>query len=186
MNRRRIDSQNPQEGTGSPMPGEPVFVIVGKLRRPHGVHGEILMDVQTDFPQRLRRKKTVYVGEKHLPLVIESVRTQDRALLLSFEGYEGCDAVGQLRNHFVYVKTSELPNLPEGEYYFHELVGLRVVNEQGVELGVLAEILETGANDVYVVRSAEGAETLLPVIDEVVRHVDLERGEICVRPPEWS
>ena len=186
MSLRRVVSKDPQQGTGSPQPVEPVFVVVGKLRRPHGVKGEMLMDVTTDFPERLGRKQTVSVGEQHEPLVIESIRWQDRAILIAFEGLTDCDQVGRLRNQCVYRMVSELPRLPEGEYYYHELIDLRVVDEQGQELGVLTEILETGANDVYVVTGSDSRELLLPVVNDVVLNIDLERREIRVRPPEWS
>ncbi len=146
----------------------------------------MLMDVLTDFPQRLRRKKTVFVGERREPLVIDTVRRQDKALLLSFEGLEDCDAVGRLRNDLVYVRNVDLPTLPEGEYYYHQLLNLRVIAEDGKELGVLKEILETGANDVYVVQPENGEEILLPVIEGVSLSVDLERKEMRVHPPEWS
>ena len=176
----------PQESSGSPRSGEPVFLAVGKLRRPHGVKGEMLMEVLTDFPQRLYPKKTIFVGERHEPLVIKTIRQQDRALLLSFEGIEDKDTVGKLRNLIVYVKNADLPKLPEGEYYYHELMDLTVIDEKGQTLGVLTEILETGANDVYVVQTPQGEEILLPVIDGVILKVDLERRELRVHPPEWT
>jgi 16S rRNA processing protein RimM len=176
----------PQDSTGSPRPGEPVFVVVGKLRRPHGVNGEIIMDVVTDFPERLRRGKTIYVGEEHMPLKIKTIRPQNHARLLSFDEFKDCDQVGVLRNSMVYVKTADLPGLPEGEYYYHQLLNLRVVDEQGQDLGILTEILETGANDVYVITSPDGKELLIPVIDDVLLGVDLEKHEIRVRPQEWS
>lgn len=186
MNRRRAVHPNPQPGTGSPGPGEPVFVVIGKLRRPHGIQGEMLMDVLTDFPERLRRKKVVYVGEQHEPLTLSAIRPQDRAMLVMFEGLENFDAIGRLRNQMVYVKISELPKLPDGEYYYHELIDMRIVDDQGRELGVLSEILETGANDVYVITSPSGEEILLPVISGVVLNIDPEQREIRVHPPEWS
>ncbi len=186
MNHRVEIPQIPQESIGSPRSGEPVFLAVGKLRRPHGVKGEMLMEVLTDFPQRLWSKKTIYVGERHEPMVINTIRPQDRALLLTFEGIEDCDTVGKLRNLIVYVKNADLPKLPEGEYYYHELLDLTVIDENGQKLGVLSEIIETGANDVYVVQPPEGDEILLPVIDGVILNVDLERREMRVHPPEWS
>ncbi len=186
MNRRRLPPNRPQKDTGSPQPGEPVFVVVGKLRRPHGFKGEMLMDVLTDFPQRLRVRKVVYVGEAHEPHTIETIRPQDQALLVAFVGLNDGDAVGMLRNQMVYVKVSDLPSLPEGEYYHHQLMNLRVTDANGNPLGVLTDILETGANDVYVVTTPEGAELLLPAIEKVILKVDLERGEIQVHPPEWE
>ncbi len=175
-----------QETIGSPKPGEPTFLVVGKLRRPHGVKGEIMMDILTDFPQRLRKGKQVFVGPQHTPQTITSVRTKNQTLLVSFAGFEDCDQVGVLRNMDVYVQSAGLPELPEGEYYFHQLIGLKVVDEAGNALGELTEILETGANNVYVVRNAEDREILLPAIDgEVILKVDLERGEMHVCPPVW-
>jgi len=171
--------------TGSPQPGEPEYLAVGRIRRPHGIQGELLMDVLTDFPERLLPGKIVYVGERHDPFQISSIRAQDKTLLLMLKNIEDTDQAGRLRNKLVYVQTKELPTLPEGEYYFHQLVGLKVVDEGGTLLGSLVEILKTGANDVYVVRSEDGNEILLPAIDPVILEVNLERSEIRVRPPEW-
>jgi len=171
---------------GSPKSGEPVFLAVGRLRRAHGIHGEILMDILTDFPERLRARKTVYIGDEHRPLKITHVRRQHMALLITFEGVEDSDAAGLLRNQIVYVRADALPDLPEGEYYHHQLLGIAVVDENGQPVGFLSEILETGANDVYLVISPEGKETLLPAIEAVVLEVNLERREMRVRLPEWD
>jgi len=165
---------------GSLNPGEPAFLAVGKLRRPHGVHGEILMEVWTDFPERLRPGSVLYVGPDRLPLQIRTCRWHGKHLLVSFEGYTDRDTVGVLRNLWVLVPTADRQPLPEGEYYHHELIGLRVLTDEGRDLGVLIAILETGANDVYVVETQEGLEVLLPAIDDVILSVDLERKEMRV------
>ena len=186
MNRRRIkpiNRQNPE--TGSPTPGEPVFVMVGQMRRPHGVKGEILMEIMTDFPQRLKAGTTIYVGEGHQPFQIAHRRAVEKGLLLSFDGFTDCDQVAILTNQAVYVPVSTLPPLPEGQYYHHQLIGLSVIDDSGTELGKIVEIIETGANDVYVVHSADGEEILLPVLPEVILEVDLVKGAMRVRPPEW-
>lgn len=172
--------------TGSPLPGEPVFLAVGRLRHAHGVKGEITMDVLTDFPERLHIGKEVFAGEMHQPLRINSMRGKDKLLLLSFEGFEDCDQVNELRNQILYVRGENLPMLPDGQYYFHQLQGLQVLDEGGKLLGILDEILETGANDVYVVHSMEGKEILLPAIKAVILNVNLEKGEMAVHPPEWE
>jgi len=83
------------------------------------------------------------------------------------------------------VKAADLPRLPEGQYYHHQLLGLSVVDETGQVLGELAEILETGANDVYLVKTPLGKELLLPAIEDVILGVPLERKEMSVRPPDW-
>lgn len=143
------------------------------------------MEVLTDFPERIRPGSTLLAGDDHTPLVVSQLRATDKALLITFEGFDDEQAVGTLRNQILYVRADNLPELPEGEYYHHQLLGLRVLDESGAQLGFLSEILETGANDVYLVVSPEGKEVLLPVIEGVVQKVDLNRGEMTVRAPEW-
>jgi 16S rRNA processing protein RimM len=180
------DQPDDNRETGSPRSGEPVFLAVGRLRRAHGMDGEILMDIMTDFPERLRARKTVYVGDDHRPMKISHVRRQHTAMLITFEGVDDSEAVGAFRNQLVFVIADTLPDLPEGEYYHHQLLGMAVVDENGEPVGFLSEILETGANDVYLVISPEGKETLLPAIEAVVLEVNLERREMRVRLPEWG
>lgn len=180
------DQSDRHEHAGSPSPGEPLFLAVGRLRRTHGIHGEMLMDVLTAFPERLRARKLVYIGEEHSPVRITHVRKMGTAdLLVSFAGYEDADQAALLRNKMVFVRAENLPELPEGEYYHHQLLGLRVVDESGKDLGFLTEIMETGANDVYLVVNPEGQETLLPAIESVILGVDLEKREMTVRSQEW-
>lgn len=154
--------------TGSPPVGEPEYLVIGFLRRPHGVKGEILMDIHTDFPERLRPGVTLFVGEEHLPMQLAGCRPHQTGLLVRFRGLETPEQAGQYRNTWVYVRTADRPPLPKGEYYHHQLLGLNVVADDDRPLGVLVDILETGANDVYVVRDADGRETLLPAIPAVI------------------
>ena len=144
------------QAAGSPDASEPAFLVVGKLRRPHGLRGEILMDVITDFPERLHKGVKVYVGDEKRPMQIRSRRVHGQALLMGLEGYSTPEEAGELRNQVVYVSAHDRPPLPEGEYYHHQLLGLRVITEEGLELGRLHEILSTSANDVYVVRPEPG------------------------------
>jgi 16S rRNA processing protein RimM len=165
-----------EEPAGSPDPGEPVFLVVGKIRRTHGVRGELLIDVLTDFPERLRPGLTVYLGENHQPIQLRSCRSHGSGLLVTFEEYSDPEAAGALRNKFIYVRAEDSPKLPEGDYYHHQILGLRVVNEEGASLGRVVNILETGANDVCVIRQDSGAEFLLPIMDSTVLEVDLAQG----------
>ncbi|HLE50993.1 MAG TPA: ribosome maturation factor RimM [Anaerolineales bacterium] len=165
---------------GSPSPGEPVFLAVGKLGRPHGVGGEMLMEVLTDFPERLQPGVILYIGPQHKPLRLKSQRWHDRVMLVAFDGYSVREDAAQLRNQLVQVRADDRPPLPEGEYYHHQLLGLHVVDEADQLVGQLVEILETGANDVYVVRTPSGGQVLLPAIEAVVLDVDLGRGEMRV------
>lgn len=163
-----------RNASGSP-DGEPVYLAVGFLRRAHGVHGEIMMDVHTDFPERLRSGRKLFVGEKHKPVTLASVRTHAKGRLVKFEGVESPEEGAQYRNQWVYVRAADVPPLPAGQMYQHELFGFKVVDEDGNLLGELAEIIATGANDVYVVRDESGREILLPAIPSVILDLDREQ-----------
>jgi 16S rRNA processing protein RimM len=146
--------------------------------------GEILMGVLTDFPERLQPDVAVYVGEQHQPYQIQSRREHSKGLLVRFAEFDSRETVAALTNKEVYVRADDRPPLPEGEYYRHQLIGLQVLTDEGEALGRLAEILVTGANDVYVVRREAAKDMLLPAIDEVVLGIDLKAGKICVHLPE--
>jgi 16S rRNA processing protein RimM len=102
-------------------------------------------------------------------------------MLLTFEGIETREQAGELRNQLVYVRAEEVPPLPEGEYYYHQLLGLQVESEDGQDLGILEEILPTGANDVYLIRLPDGRELLLPVIEGILLDADFEKQSMRVR-----
>jgi 16S rRNA processing protein RimM len=182
------DPQTPMQtgSTGSPAPGEPVFIALGFLRRPHGIYGELIMDVLTDFPERMRAGRVVFIGENHEEHKLGTVRQADKTLLVSIRGFKNPEDAARFRNSYVYARVEELPELPPDEYYHHQLIGLAVVNESGQPLGELVEVLQTGANDVYVVRTESGGELLFPAIADVVMTVDLERQEMRVRPQDWG
>ncbi len=155
-------------------------MAVGRFRRPHGVAGEILVEVYTDFPERLQPKKVVYAGGKGVPLTILHARYHRDGLLLTFEGVSSPEDVGRYRNQLLYVKMSERSVLPAGEYYFDELIGAKVVTDEEKLLGVLTEIIQTGANDVYLVKDAAGGECLLPAISDVILDIDLTQKTMHV------
>jgi 16S rRNA processing protein RimM len=173
-------SRNEKSDTGSSSTDEPVFVVIGKFRRPHGIRGEIIMTVLTDFPELLVPGQTVYASERYHPYRIKEVRWHGADLLVSLQELPDRTAVEIFRNVMVYMKAEELPTLSEGEYFLHQLVGLEVHTDQDQHLGRIKEILITGANDVYLIESEEGKEILLPVIEEVVLEIDQEKGIVLV------
>lgn len=166
---------------GSPPGGELFFLAVGLIRKPHGVRGEVQMTVLTDFPERLTTGRTVYLGERHLQVTIKTRRTHQDMLLLTFEEFPDRSSVETLRNQTIFVPVDEAPELPDGEYFHHEILGLQVITEAGELLGEVVDILETGANDVCVVLNAQEREILLPIIDDVILNINLSEGRLLVR-----
>jgi 16S rRNA processing protein RimM len=159
---------------GSP-DGEPVYLVVGFLRRAHGVHGEMILDLHTDFPERLRSGRKLFVGDERKPMTLSGVRPHAKGVLVMFKGIATPEDAGQLRNQWVYVRATDVPALPKGKLYQHELFGFKVVDENENPLGELVEIIETGANDVYVVKDEAGKEILLPAIPSVILELDADR-----------
>jgi 16S rRNA processing protein RimM len=162
-----------KKNTGSPK-GEPLYLSVGFLRRPHGVHGEIIMDLHTDFPERMKSGRKLFVGEEHRPMTLTSVRPHQAGLIVKFNGIETPEEAGMYRNQWVFIKAKDAPPLPDGQLYQHELIGFRIVDENDHLLGELVDIIETGANDVYIVRDDSGREILLPNIPSVILDVEVD------------
>ncbi len=174
------DFTSSTEPAGSLGKSEPAFLVVGKLHRSHGVQGEMVMEVKTDFPERLRKGKLVYFGDQKQVLTIRGKRNHAEGMLITFEGYDTPESVGFLRNQWIYVRSRELPRLKPGEYYHHQVIGLKVVSVDGRHIGVVEDILETGAHDVFLTRSETGAEILIPTAGPFIENIDLDKGEIRV------
>lgn len=143
------------------------------------------MDPMTDFPERIRSGKTLYAGENHEKLTVARVRQKPPYLLVGFKEMTDEVQAAVLRNVFVYVRSDELPPLPEGEYYFHQLIGLEALDKDGNHVGVLYDIMETGANDVYIVRKDDGQEELIPDVPQFILGIDMDHRQIRIDFPEW-
>lgn len=172
-------AKNIQENAGSAEKREPAFVLIARLQKAHGVRGEIAARLMGDHQRSLRTGRTVYIGADHLAYKILSSRPKQELLLLAFEGINQREEAALLTNSDVYARLNELPGLPKGEYYDHQLIGLQVFENERL-LGELEEVLKTGANDVYVVHKPDGRELLLPAIPPVILKVDLDAGTMQV------
>lgn len=156
--------------SGSPA-GEPDYLAVGFLRRAHGVAGELQMDLHTDFPESLQPGRVLYLGESHEPVTVTSCRPHGGARLIKFAGIDNPEAAARYRNTWAFVRASQASRLPPGRLYKHEMIGMEVIADDQRPLGKITEIIETGANDVYVVRMPSGSEVLLPAIPTVILEI---------------
>jgi 16S rRNA processing protein RimM len=122
----------------------------------------------------------LYVGPDHRPYVVQRMRRHENRMIVHFAGLRDRDQAERLRNQFVYIHIDNAVPLEDGEYYLYQVEGIRVVSDEGQELGRLTGLIETGANDVYVVTSLDGGEILLPVIPQVIQNVDIPGGVMTV------
>ncbi len=155
---------------------------IGVIAGPQGVEGAVRMGVWTQFPERIPGLKQVYLGDEPTPRRLRSARLHRGQAILMLEGVESRDAADALRGAVVRIGPEQAAPLAEDEYYHFQLIGLEVLDEAGNRVGTLSEILETGANDVYVVRAEDGSEALFPALKDVVLSVDLAAGRMVVRP----
>ena len=147
----------------------------------HGTNGEMKCRVVTDFPERFKVGSRVYAGDPPRPHRITGVRGSDQAFFLRLQGVTTRELAQTWQGRDLLVPRSQAVSLPEGEFFWSDVIGLRVEDESGAELGTVAEILETGANHVYVVRGERG-EILVPAIKDVVKLIDPPSGRIVVEP----
>ena len=164
------------------------YLRIGVITRSHGVHGEVKVYPTTDYPERFEEVSEVILKTKKgdVKTTIESVKYFKNLVIVKFQcfhnpeeiqGYAGCD---------IMISREQAQPLEEGEYYIADLIGCNVIADElseglaGCKLGVVKDVLQTGANDVYVVEKADGSEILFPVIADCIKNVDIENGNITV------
>lgn len=158
--------------------GAPSHLVIGRIAAARGVKGELKVTIYTDFPQRFLDLKRVFVGEELQPFEVEASRLYKGTALLKLRNINSANDAAKLVGKFVHIPIDEAVPLEEGQYYWHEIIGLEVWTTAGVRLGRVTEILRTGANDIYVVRDRK--EILIPVIEQVVKQIDPKKGRIIV------
>ena len=171
--------------TGSLDHGEPVYLAIGRLGKSHGLDGGVSFYMLTDFPERLIKGRNVFIGDGHFSAHIQSIKGHAKACIIQFDEFTSIDQVEKLKSDFVFVDAKELPELPVGEYYHHELIGITVTDTSGSNIGILTEILETGANDVYVITGEDGKETLFPALLSHIKKIDIEKKLMVIIPLEY-
>lgn len=171
-------------GSGRARTPEPCYLAVGRVLRPHGIRGELRVAIITDYPERLGQHACFYLASPDSPEAVrcypvEKLRRHRKVLLLKLGGCDDRNDADELRGMLVQIPLEKAVPLGEGEYYHFQLIGVRVETEDGEWLGQVVEVLETGANDVYVVRGPQG-EVLLPAVGDVVLELDLELKRMVV------
>ena len=155
---------------------------VGIITSTHGVRGEVKVYPTTDDPRRFRRLKEVVLdpGKEKMNLEIEGVTFFKQFVILKFKGLDNINDIEKYRQKSLYVTRKNAVRLQRDEYFIADLIGLKVQDEDGKELGTVKDVIETGANDVYEVEMADGKSLLLPAIKQCILNVDVENGTMQV------
>lgn len=157
------------------------FLVVGRVVRPHGVRGALLVEPVSRIIDSLEPGNRIFIGEQDTPFELSSIRYHQKRLMVALDGVDDRNQAEELRGQEIKIRFSQAAPLDEDEYYYWQIIGLQVELESGESLGKVVEIIETGANDVYIVRNNEDKEILLPAIASVILNVDLEAEKILVR-----
>jgi 16S rRNA processing protein RimM len=159
------------------------LLAIGNVVKAFGIDGHVIVQQLTDFPSRFRKQNKVLLGRSEREvreLEIENAAVGPRGVKIKFTGIDDRDAADALVGSYLYVRESERVRLPKGQYYTRDIVGLAVVDEQGVIHGTVREVLKMPAHDVYVV-SGQGNEILLPAVKEFILKIDLATRTMNVR-----
>jgi 16S rRNA processing protein RimM len=164
---------------------QPPFLLLGRVLRPHGIRGELRIEILTTYPERIVSGTTVYVGPDPEDVTtatlyeVTRARPHQKYLILQVENIPDRSAAEHLRNQYIMIAQEDAVPLEEGEFYLYQAIGLAVYTDEGEHLGQISEIIETGANDVYIVHGPRG-EVLLPAIDECVLEIDMDAKKMTV------
>lgn len=158
------------------------YLQVGVISNTHGIRGEVKVFPTTDDPARFKKLKKVFLdtGEAYLEMEIEQVKFFKQFVILKFKGYDNINDVEKYKQKSLLVDREHAVKLEENEYFIADLIGLSVYTEEEKLLGTLSDVLQTGANDVYVVEMEDNKEVLIPAIRECILSVDLDERKMRV------
>lgn len=155
---------------------------VGVISSTHGVRGEVKVFPTTDDVTRFRQLKKVYLdtGRERLPLEIQNVKFFKQFAILKFKGIDNISDIEKYRGKSLMIDREDAVDLDEDEYFIADMIGMKVCTEDGSEFGTLKDVMETGANDVYIIDSLEHGEVLIPAIRECILDVDMDEERMTI------
>lgn len=176
---RRGPDTRSRNVTSTPREPREGFTAVGRVLRPHALRGEIRALAFSPSAMNLQRGRTVFLGGVRRTVL--RARPDREAWIIQLSGVTDRAEVEALRGELLEAPDAEVLRDDDESYFVHELMGLRVVTTDGLELGTIGDVITTGANDVYVV-NGPGGEVLVPVISDVIEEIDIAGGLVCITP----
>lgn len=166
-----------------PKQNETEWATIGKVVALFGVHGELKVRLLTDIPNRFAELESVHVGPDHTLQRIQGIRPyKSEMIVLKLEGIDDANAAEALRNQDLSIPLSNLAKLPPDSYFQHDILGLQVITLDGRNLGTIVDIIVTGSNDVYSIKTPGGSQLLIPAIKDVIKQIDLIRHTMHIDP----
>ena len=154
-------------------------VAVGEINSPWGIKGHVKVTPLTSNPERLQPKQQVFVGD--LALTITDAKIVGKIPVVQFSSFTTRNSVESLKGSLIEILEKDLPKLPENIFYIHDIVGLTVFTDDDEVVGEIIEVLQTGANDVYVIRPTNGKDVLIPAVESVIVAIKIEDESLIIR-----
>jgi 16S rRNA processing protein RimM len=159
------------------------WATIGQVVALFGVRGELKVRLLTDIPGRFQQLEAVYASTDHQRLVVERARPhKGEMIVVKFVGIDDANTAEPLCRQALLIPESQLAHLPSDSYYQHDILGLQVITLAGRNLGRIVEILETGSNDVYIIKGSDEKQVMIPAIKSVVKQIDLVGHTMYVDP----
>ncbi len=159
-----------------------MLITIGKVVKPFGVKGEMRIEPMTDFPERFKGLDRVYLvapSGKEVACEVRSVRNTGSILFIQLAGYDSPEKAKSINGWLIKIPEEEAVPLPEGIFYWFEIIGMEVISESGEKLGTIVDVFETGSNDVYVMKKGR-KETYIPATKEIVKQVDRKAKRMVI------
>jgi 16S rRNA processing protein RimM len=176
-----VETAGPEPNT----PPDATRLAIGVVVGTHGLQGELKLRLSTDDPERLSEIKWVYVGDDDARRRLQGIRFHFGMALLRIAGVRSPEEANALRGEKIRIAGKDARPLDEGEYFYYQLVGLVAYDEEETKLGTVVDIIETGTNDVLVIKSESGDELLVPNHPDFVPAIEPDHGRITVKPPVY-
>lgn len=160
-----------------------MYTLIGVVTGSHGIKGQVKVYPYTDFPDRFKILKRVFVGEEKMPLNIEEVKYIKNFVLLKFKEFDNINEILNLKNKEIFILSSERIKLKQNQFYISDLIGSKVYDEEENYLGELVEVILSSANDVYRIKN-KNIEGMVPAVKEFIKNIDLENKEITIKKIE--
>lgn len=157
-------------------------ILIGKITSAVGLKGEVKVYNYSDSIEIYEETPQIYVGDELMDVI--SVRQQKNMVVLRLSGFTDRDAAERARGREIFVTEADLPELPEGQFYVRDLIGMQVVTEEGEDLGEVTDVIQNTAQDLFEVELPEGRKVLIPKVDAFVRSIDGETRTVTVRLQE--
>ena len=158
------------------------FLQVGVISSTHGVRGEVKVFPTTDDAKRFKKLKNVFLdtGRERLELEVEAVKFFKQLVIVKFKGIDNINDIEKYKGKSLFVNRANAVRLRKDEYFIADMIGMQVYTEDGAEFGILKDVMETGANDVYVIASNNYGEVLVPAIKQCILDVDVEQRKMTI------